>query len=72
MQNLISKVLGWNPPPESLDIAYDEDGGLDDALSDQSTHKAHRINPDWLVEGEQEYNWSRIMMSVLSLTVSRE
>lgn len=59
-------------PPESLDVAHDEDGGLDDALSDQSTRGAHRINPDWLVEGEQEYNWSRIMMSVLSLTVSRE
>lgn len=65
MQYLISK----NPPPQSLDVAHDEDGGLDD---DHSTHKAHRINPDWLVEGEQEYNWSRMMMSVLSLTVSRE
>lgn len=66
MQYLISKNP---PPPQSLDVAHDEDGGLDD---DHSTHKAHRINPDWLVEGEQEYNWSRMMMSVLSLTVSRE
>lgn len=30
--------------------------------------KAHRLEADWLTEGGQENHWTRVMMSVLTLT----
>lgn len=67
-------IAGQNASIQSPDTGAgeDEDEGLDGALrwrgSGLSRFKVCRMQAYWFAEGKQEDDWTRAMLSVLSLT----